>query len=88
MLYSDKATFFLSQGEIETFVVDPSAPLPEEDCESGVHVMEPTWPLDAEDLATFEEMMSGLRGTDTWDISPYIKALDALRQLKEEGINL
>ena len=88
MLYSDKATFFLSQGEIETFVVDPSAPLPEEDCESGVHVMEPTWPLDAEDLATFEEMMSGLRGTDTCDISPYIKALDALRQLKEEGINL
>ena len=84
-LYSDKATFFLSQGDIETFGVDPSAPLPEEDCELGVHVMEPTWPLDAGHIATFEEKMSGICGTDTWDISPYIKALDVLRQLKERG---
>jgi len=65
--------------------VDPSAPLPEEDGESGVHVMEPTWPLDAADHATFQDRMSGLRGTDMWDISPYINALDVIRQLKEQG---
>lgn len=74
---------FYSQGEIETYGVDPSAPLPEEDYEGGVHVMEPTWPLDAENLVTFEEMMSGVVGIDTWDISPYIYALDVLCQLKE-----
>ena len=65
--------------------MDPSAPLPEQDCELGVHVMEPTWPLDAGDLATCREKMSRFRGTDAWDISPYINARDVLLQLKERG---
>lgn len=74
----------LNVDQINSYGVDPSAPLPDDDEESnGVMFAEPLCPLSANGLAAFMEEMSGVVGTDVWDISPYLHSLDVLRPLKQ-----
>ena len=75
---------WILKGQINSYWVDPSAPLPDDDEESnGVIVAEPLCPSSADGLAAFTEEMSGVAGTDVWDISPYLHSLDVLRPLKQ-----
>ena len=75
---------WILKDQINSYGVDPSAPLPDDDEESnGVMFAEPLCPLSANGLAAFTEEMSGVVGTDVWDISPYLHSLDVLRPLKQ-----
>lgn len=77
--------YCILKAQIESYGVDPSSPLPNEDDESnGVNVSEPSCPLNTEGFTAFKEMMTGVIGTDAWDISPYLHSLAVLRQLKEQ----
>ena len=74
--------YWLFKDQIDSYGVDPSGPLPDEDGESnGIIVAEPLCPLSAEGLSAFTEGMAGVVGTDIWDISPYLRSLDILHSL-------
>jgi len=74
---------WILKDQINSYVVDPSAPLPDDEESNGVMVAEPLRPLSANGLAAFTGEMSGVVGTDAWDISPYLHSLDVLRPLKQ-----
>ena len=77
--------YWILKDQIDSYGVDPSGPLPDEDGESiGIIVAEPLCPLSAEGLSAFKEEMAGVAGTDVWDISPYLHSLDILHSLKQQ----
>ncbi len=71
------------QEDLLTYGVDPTGTLPDEiDETSAVVVPQTNCPLDSDSLSIFKERMSEVRCQDQWDISPYLKALDIMNQLK------
>lgn len=85
-LIGQKLTIYrLFKDQIDSYGVDPSGPLPDEDGESnGIIVAEPLCPLSAEGLSAFTEEMAGVAGTDVGDISPYLRSLDIFHSLKQQ----
>ena len=71
--------------QIDSYGIDPSAPLPDVDNEANdVVVEEPLCALSADGISVFKEEMAGVARTDAWDISPYLQSLDVLYRLKQQ----
>ena len=74
---------WILKDQINSYRVDPSAPLPDDETQwNGVMAAEPC-PLSADGLAGFTEEMAGVAGKDLWDISQYLNSLDVLSLLKQ-----
>lgn len=84
-LVNNAYIFCVLQGDLETYGVDPTASFHDgsDDTPSNEVVVPPTLcPLDANALNVFKEKMSTVQGQDSWDIMPYLHAVENMNLLK------
>ena len=84
-LVNNAYIFCVLQDDLETYGVDPTASFHDgsDDTPSNEVVVPPTLcPLDANALNVFKEKMSTVQGQDSWDIMPYLHAVENMNLLK------